>query len=137
MGTDYLTVKASLNEIRHPSNMINVGMGEKQILNMFRCHRKSAKGQFRIFALGLSAIHKDIHRTATGPRDLHQVTRAGDTFFCAEMINFDGQIGVRLALLRYPKTGRSILAYFPWPTLVISAINPSIFACTPENLITL
>jgi len=47
------------------------------------------------------------------------------------------QIGVRLALLRYPKTGRSILAYSPWPTLVISAINPSIFACTPENLVIL
>ncbi len=104
MGADYLTVKTGINEVGHPADMINVGVGEKQIINFFRCHGKGFKGQLRIMAHGFSAVHKNVHSTAPGRRNLHQVTRTRNTVFCAEMINFHVRVFLHKNLLLCQQT---------------------------------
>ena len=45
--------------VRDPADVIDVGMGQKQVIDVCQRHRELAKGHQRIMALGNAAVHQD------------------------------------------------------------------------------
>jgi hypothetical protein len=73
MGTDDFALKALLDQFRHPADVIDVGMGEKQVVDLSRRYGPVVHGVVGIAALGQAAVHHD--GQAVG---LQQVAGAGD-----------------------------------------------------------
>ena len=91
MGGDDLTAKPGIDQARNPADVINVGMGEKQKVDLCRRHREPVEGHLRVMALGNAAVHQDGDAAAAVVRlNLDQVTGAGDAGFGAEVGDGDG-----------------------------------------------
>jgi hypothetical protein len=69
--------------------MVNVSMGQKQIVNIFRLHREGRERQLRITALGFAAVDKNIHLPPPMVGKPNQMTGTGYTLFCPKMGYFD------------------------------------------------
>ena len=80
VGTDDFTFKAILDQFRHPSDVIDMGMGEKQVVDPVRRNRPVFDTYARIVALGQAAVHHDIQTVR-----LKQVAGAGNAVFGTEM----------------------------------------------------
>jgi hypothetical protein len=86
VGADDLTGKTGIDQVRDPADVIDVGMGEKQKVDVCRRHRELVEGYLRIMALGNAAVHKNGDAVAAVVRlKLDQVAGAGDAGFGAEM----------------------------------------------------
>jgi hypothetical protein len=55
--------KAVSDKLRHASHMIDMGMGEKEEINLRRTNRPLRKREHWIVSLGRSAIYEDIYST--------------------------------------------------------------------------
>ena len=55
--------------IRHPADVIDVSMSQKQKIDVTGLNGKLVEGKFGVTAIGFAAVHEDIH--ADG--GLHQV----------------------------------------------------------------
>ena len=53
MGADDLAAKPGIDEVRHLTDMIDMGVGQKQIVNFIRCHGKLGEGQLWVVTLGV------------------------------------------------------------------------------------
>ncbi len=80
MGTDDFALKALLDQFRHPADVIDVGMGEKQVIDRGRRYGPVVHGRNGIAALGQAAVDHD--GQAVG---LQQVAGTGDAVFGTEM----------------------------------------------------
>jgi hypothetical protein len=60
VGAQDFTPESFLNQLRHAPNVINMGMGKKQKLNVRGFHRPSGYGKRFIRALRDTAIYQDI-----------------------------------------------------------------------------
>ncbi len=80
MRADNLPFKPGIDKVRHPAGVVDVGMGEKQIIDGRWRHRPLVKGQHGVMALGNAAVHQEID---TGGLD--QVAGAGDAVFGADV----------------------------------------------------
>jgi len=60
MGADDLTLESRRNQVRHPSDMIDVGVGKKQKVYFPRRNRELVKTRFRIMAVCRTAVHQNI-----------------------------------------------------------------------------
>ena len=85
MGADDLAFESGIYEIWYPADVINVGMGQREIINSFGRHRELIKGKLRVVALGYAAVHQDVHALFGIRPGLHQMTGAGDALFCTKM----------------------------------------------------
>ena len=83
VGADDLAAEAGIDEIRHPPDVVDVGMGEKQVIDPFRRHRPLLERQHGVMALGDAAVHQDVD---TGVLD--EVAGAGDAVSGAEVGDF-------------------------------------------------
>ena len=90
MGADDLAVKAGVDQGRHPADMVDMGMGKKQIADCIGWDGKPGKGQLRVIAVGGTAVDQDIDVVGGARLGLYQVTGTGDAVFCTEMGNFHG-----------------------------------------------
>jgi len=88
IGADDLATETGIDQVRHPANMVNMGVGEKEIVDLFRGYRKSRKGQHRVIALSRAAVDQDIDAVGGARTSLYQVAGTGDAIFGAEMGNF-------------------------------------------------
>ena len=88
MGADDLAVKTGVDQVRHPADMVDMGMGEEKIVDCAGCGRKGGKGQHRVVALGGAAVDHEGDVVWGARAGLHQVAGAGDAVFCAEMGDF-------------------------------------------------
>ncbi|VTR64129.1 hypothetical protein DESC_140005 [Desulfosarcina cetonica] len=68
------------DQFRQSADVIDVSMGEKQVIDLGGFDRPALHGRFRIVALGHAAIHHDVQAIC-----LEQVAGTGDTVFGAEM----------------------------------------------------
>jgi hypothetical protein len=59
VGTDDFALKALLDQFRHPADVIDVGMGEKQVVDFGRRYGPVADSRARFAALGQAAVHHD------------------------------------------------------------------------------
>jgi len=89
MGADDFAFESGIYEIRYPADVINVGMGQKEIINSFGRHRELIKGKLRVMALGYAAVHQDVHALFGLRPGLHQMTGARDALFCTKMCYFN------------------------------------------------
>ena len=85
MGADDLAFKACIDQIRYPADMINMGMGQKQIADVGRRHGELCKRQFRVISVGGAAVHQDIDASGGTRMGFYEVAGTGDAFFGAEM----------------------------------------------------
>ena len=69
MGADDLPPESRVNQLRHPADVIDVGMGQKQKIDVAGSNGKLVEGEFGVAAIGLAAVHEDIHTDG----GLHQV----------------------------------------------------------------
>jgi hypothetical protein len=90
VGADDLTTKPGIGRVRDPADVIDVGMGKKQKVDVCRRHREPVEGYLRIMALGNAAVHQDGDAAAVVRLNLDQVTGAGDAGLSAEMGDGDG-----------------------------------------------
>lgn len=90
MGADDFPLEPGIYEIRYPADVVNVGMGEKEVVYLFGRHRELIKGQFRVAALGIAAVHQDIYAAAGVRVGLNQVTGAGYALFGADVGDLGG-----------------------------------------------
>lgn len=88
MCADYLAFNPGIDQVRHPADMIDMGVGQIKIVNFVGWDRKLVKGQHRVIALGGAAVDQDIDAIGGTRPDLYQVTGTGDAVFRAEMGNF-------------------------------------------------
>jgi hypothetical protein len=95
VGADDLTAKPGIYQVRDPADVIDVGMGEKQKVDVCRRHRELVEGYLRIMALGNAAVHQDGDAVAAAVvrLKLDQVAGAGDAVFGAEMGDGDATWG--------------------------------------------
>ncbi len=97
MGADDLTGKSGIDQVRDSAGVINVGMGEKQKVDVRRRHREPVKGYLRIMALGNAAVHQDIDASAVVRLNLNQVAGAGDAGLGTQVgvgdVAWDHQLG--------------------------------------------
>ena len=69
-----------------PADVIDVGMGQKQVVDVCRRHREPVEGHQRFMAMGNAAVHQDSDAAAAIFRlNLDQVAGAGDAGFGPEM----------------------------------------------------
>jgi hypothetical protein len=76
MGAQNLAGKPGIDQVRDPAGVVDVSMGEKQVIHGGRGHGPLVEGQYRILALGNAAVHQEVD---TGGLD--EVAGAGDTVF--------------------------------------------------------
>jgi len=90
VGADDLTAEPGIDQVRDPADVIDVGMGEKQKVDVCRRHRELVERHLRVMALGNAAVHQDIDAAAAVVRlKTDQVAGAGDAGFSAEMGDCD------------------------------------------------
>lgn len=90
MSTDNFAPEAGFDQFRHAANMVDVGVGQEQIVDFVGWYGKLGERQFRIVALGASTVHHDIDAVGRAGMGFDKMAGAGDTVFCAEMMNFHG-----------------------------------------------
>ncbi len=90
VGADNLTGKPGIDQVRDPADVIDVGMGEKQKVDVRRRHREPVERHLRIMALGNAAVHQDVDAAALVRLNLNQVAGAGDAGFGTQMGDGDG-----------------------------------------------
>ena len=90
MGAEDLALEPGIYEIRYPADVINVGMGQKQVINIFGLNRELIKGKLRVVALGHAAVHQDVYALFGIRLGLHQMAGTGDARFCSKMCYFHG-----------------------------------------------
>jgi len=91
VGADDLTTEPGIDQVRDPADVIDVGMGEKQKVDLCQRHRELVEGHLRIMALGNAAVHQDGDAAAAVVRlKLDQVAGAGNAGFSAQMGDGDG-----------------------------------------------
>jgi len=90
MGADDFAFEPGIYEIRYPADVINVGMGQKKIINIFGLHRELIKGNLRVMTLGYAAVHQYVHIVCGIRPGLDQMTGACDAFFGTKMCYFHG-----------------------------------------------
>ena len=61
MGADDLAPESGIDQVRHSADVIDVGMGEKEVVDLAGLNRKPVKGQFRVIAVGRAAVDKDVY----------------------------------------------------------------------------
>ena len=110
MGADDLTGKTGIDQVRDPADVIDVGMGQKQVVDVCRRYRELVEGYLRIMAMGNAAVHQDSDAAAAMFRlNLDQVAGAGDAGFGTQMGDGDGMwVSTRCRILRLMK--RSFLS---------------------------
>ena len=74
--------------------MIDVGMGEKQKVDVRRRHREPVERHLRVMALGNAAVHQDGNAAAVVRLKLDQVAGGGDAGFGTRMGDVDWGWGV-------------------------------------------
>ena len=84
MAADYLTGKTGLDQLGHPANMVDMGMGEDEAINIAGSNRKHFQRGTVIIPLGGAAVDQESAATMPQPLRLHQVARAGDLAGSAE-----------------------------------------------------
>ncbi len=57
MGANDFTLKPGFYEIRYPANVVNMSVGEKEVVDLCRWHRELIKGQFRVVTLGFATVY--------------------------------------------------------------------------------
>ncbi len=76
LGADDLTTERGIDQVRNPADVIDVGMGEKQKVDLCRRHREPVEGHLRVMVLGNAAVHQDGDAAAAVVRlKLDQVTQ--------------------------------------------------------------
>jgi hypothetical protein len=53
VGADDLTGKSGIDQVRDPADVIDVGVGEKQKIDVCRRHREPVERHLRVMALGM------------------------------------------------------------------------------------
>ncbi len=81
ISADDLAFEPGIDKIRNPADMINVGMGKKQVIDIRSRHRPLPERQHRIMALGNAAVHQKGDTVG-----LHQMARAGNTVFSSDVV---------------------------------------------------
>ncbi len=61
MGADDLAAKPGINQLRHPTDVINMGVGQEQIVYFVGWHGKLGKVQHRVVAGGGTAVDQGIN----------------------------------------------------------------------------
>ena len=61
MGADDLAPESGINEVRDSADVIDVGMGEKEVVDLAGLNGEPVKGQLRVIAIGRAAIDKDVY----------------------------------------------------------------------------
>jgi hypothetical protein len=61
MGADDLAPESGIDEVRDSADVIDVGMGEKEVVDLTGLNRELVKGQLRGIAIGRAAIDKDVY----------------------------------------------------------------------------
>ena len=83
---DDLTAEPGIDQVRDPADVIDVGMGEKQKVDLCRRHRELVERHLRVMALGNAAVHQDGDAAAVVRLKSDQVAGAGDAGFGAKMV---------------------------------------------------
>jgi len=85
VGADDLAGKPGIDQVRDPAGVVDVGMGEKQVVDGRRWHRPLVERQHGIMALGNAAVHQKIDTAGFRRRGLDEVAGAGDTILSADV----------------------------------------------------
>lgn len=93
MGADDFSAKPGVDQLWNPADMIDMGVGEKQVVYGPRRNGKLVKGQLRIISLGTTAINQDVDAGGGTGSCLDEVTGTGYAVFCAEVGYFYGATG--------------------------------------------
>ena len=88
MGTDDLAPEAGLDQVRHPADVVDMGVGEEEVVDIFGRDGKPVERQLRIIALGSAAVDQDVDAVRRSGTGLDEVAGAGDTVLRAEMGDF-------------------------------------------------
>ena len=88
MGADDLAPESGIEQVRHPADVVDMGVGEKQIVYFARRDRELVKGQQRVIAIGAAAVDEDVYAVGGTGAGFYQVTGTGDAFFGAEVAYF-------------------------------------------------
>lgn len=85
VGADDLAPEAGFDQVRHAADVVDMGVGQEQVVEFFGRYGKPGKRQFRITALGFTAIHQDVDVVRLAGSGFDEMAGAGHTVFCAEM----------------------------------------------------
>jgi len=80
MGTDDLALESVFDQLGHPADVVDVGVGEKQVVDFSGRNGPLVHGVLRIAPLGQAAVDHDVEAV-----ELQQVAGAGDAVLGAEM----------------------------------------------------
>ena len=80
MGADDLALELPVDQLGYTADMVDVGMGEEQVVDLGRRNRPLVHGLLWIVPLGQAAVDQDIEAI-----ELQQVAGAGDAVLGAEM----------------------------------------------------
>ena len=90
MGADDLAPEAGFDQVRHAADVVDMGVGQEEVVDFFGRYGKLVERKLRIAALGFAAVHQDVDTVGRSRMGFDEVAGAGDTFFGAEMGNFNG-----------------------------------------------
>ncbi|EMS79440.1 hypothetical protein Dpo_5c03670 [Desulfotignum phosphitoxidans DSM 13687] len=80
MCADDLTAEPGIDQVRDPADVIDVGKGEKQKVDVCRRHREPVEGHLRVMALGNAAVHQDGNGAAVVRLSGHHNILGSDKF---------------------------------------------------------
>ena len=86
MGAEDFAFEAVMDKLRDAADMIDMGVGQKQKINIPRRNRPAGHGRNLIPALGHTAVHKNVE-----PLTLQQMTGTGDGMLTAKMREMHGE----------------------------------------------
>jgi len=86
VGAEDLAFETVMDELGDTADVVDMGMGEEEKINVFRRNRPRLHGSHGIIPLGHTAIHQDIE-TLT----LEKMTGPGDGMLTAEMDEMHGR----------------------------------------------
>ena len=80
VGADDFTCKTVLEKVGKPANMVNMGVGQKEVIDVPRLNRPVRNGNGRVIPLGNAAVDHDMYSCR-----LKEMTGPGDAVFSAKM----------------------------------------------------
>jgi hypothetical protein len=80
VGADDFSRKPVFDELGHSSDMVDVGVGDEQVVDPVRWYRPLVHAHYPVAALGHPAVHHQVQAV-----DLQEVAGTGDAVFGAEM----------------------------------------------------